>query len=55
MQTISSQPINIPTQTAVDKGDNENDDSDDDDDDDDDEGKIAFYVKVGKRKKFKHF
>ena len=57
MQTISSQPINIPTQTAVDKGDNENDDSDDDDDDDDDddEGKIAFYVKVGKRKNFKYF
>ena len=46
MQTISSQPINIPTQTAVDKDDNENDDSDDD------EGKIAFYVKVGK---FKYF
>ena len=48
MQTISSQPINIPTQTAVDKDDNENDDSDDD------EGKIAFYVKVGKRKKYKY-
>ena len=48
MQTISSQPINIPTQTAVGKDDNENDDSDDD------EGKIAFYVKVGKRKKYKY-
>ena len=50
MQTISSQPINIPTQTAVDKDGNKNDDGDDDD-----EGKIAFYVKVGKRKKFKYF
>ena len=48
MQTISSQPINIPTQTAVGKDDNENDGSDDD------EGKIAFYVKVGKRKKYKY-
>ena len=47
MQTISSRPINIPTQTAVDKDGNENND--------DDEGKIAFYVKVGKRKKFKYF
>ena len=45
MQTISSQPINIPTETAVDKDDNENDD----------DGKIAFYVKVGKRKKFNFF
>ena len=48
-QTISSQPINIPTQTAVNKDDNESDDGDDD------EGKIAFYVKVVKRKKFKCF
>ena len=48
MQTITSQPINIPTQAAVDKDGNENDDGDDD------EGKIAFYVKVGKHKKCKY-
>ena len=48
-QAIRSRPINIPTETAVDEEDNENNDGDDD------EGKIAFYVKVGKRNKFKYF
>ena len=50
MQTISSQPINIPTQTSVDKDDNEKDDGDDND-----EEKAEFSVKFGKHKKFKYF
>ena len=49
-QTVSSQPINIPAQTSVDKDDNEKDDGDDND-----EGKVEFYVKVGKHKKFRYF
>ena len=47
MQTISSQPINIPTQTAVDKDDNENDDSDDD------EGKLHFTLRLESLNTFK--
>ena len=49
-QTISSQPVNIPTQTSVDKYDNEKDDGVDND-----EEKAEFFVKFGKHKKFKYF
>ena len=50
IQTISNQPINIPTQTSVDKDGNEKDNGWDSDND---EGKFEFYVKGGKHKKFK--
>lgn len=40
----------MPTQTQVDRDDNKKDD-----DDNDDEGKIYFYVKVGKNRKFIYF
>ena len=40
----------MPTQTQVDRDDNKKGD-----DDNDDEGKISFYVKVGKNRKFIYF
>ena len=50
------EPIEILTQTAVDKDDNKKDDNKKDDDDKgNDEGKVEFFVKVGKNKKFKYY
>ena len=41
-----TQPENIPLQTCVDKDDNVKED---------DEGKVEFFLRVGKHKKFKYF
>ena len=45
-QAVTTQPENIPAQTCVDKGDNVKED---------DEGKVEFFLRVGKHKKFKYF
>ena len=43
---VMTQPENIPLQTCVDKDDNVKED---------DEGKVEFFLRVGKHKKFKYF
>ena len=45
-QPVTTQPENIRTQTCVDKDDNVKED---------DEGKVEFFLRVGKHKKFKYF
>ena len=53
----------IPTQTAADKDYNKKDDTkkddnkkdDHDEDNGDREGKVAFFVRVGKNKRFKYY
>ena len=47
-QVVTTQPTSIPTQPCVDKDDNVKED-------DDDEGKVEFFLRVGKHKKFKYF
>ena len=47
-QPVNMQPENIPTQTGIDKDDNVNEDYDD-------EGKVEFFLRVGKHKMFKYF
>ena len=43
------------TETAVDNDDNKKDDNEkDDDDEDNDKGKVEFFVRVGKNKRFKY-
>ena len=50
------EPMEILTQTAVDKDHNKKDDNKkDDDDEDNDEGKVEFFVRVGKNKRFKYY
>ena len=43
--------MEILTQTAVDKDDNKKDD----DDEDNDEGKVEFFVRAEKNKRFKYY
>ena len=43
--------MEILTQTTIDKDDNKKDD----DDEDNDEGKVGFFVRVGKNKTFKYY
>ena len=45
-QAVTTQPENIPAQTCIDKGDNVKED---------DEGKVEFFLPVGKHKEFKYF
>ena len=48
--------MEIVTQTAVDKDNNKKDDNKKDDhDEDNDEGKVDFFVRVGKTKRFKYY
>ena len=48
--------MEIVTQTAVDKDNNKKDDNKKDDhDEDNDEGKVDFFVRVGKNKRFKYY
>ena len=47
-QPVNTQPENIPTQTCIDKDNNVNED-------DDDEGKVEFFLRVGKHEMFKYF
>ena len=48
--------MEILTQTTIDKDDNKKDDNKkDDDDEDNDEGKVGFFVRVGKNKTFKYY
>ena len=49
--------MEILTQTTIDKDDNKKDDNkkDDDDDEDNDEGKVGFFVRVGKNERFKYY
>ena len=50
------EPMEILTQTAVDKDDNKKyDNKKDDNDEDNDEGKIEFFLRVGKNKRFKYY
>ena len=50
------QPMEILTQTTVDKDDNKKDDNKkDDDEEDNDEGKVEFFVRVGENKRFKYY
>ena len=50
------EPMEIITQTAVDKDNNKKDDNKKDDhDEDNDEGKVDFFVRVGKNKRFKYY
>ena len=50
------EPMEIPTQTAVDKDDNKKDDNKkDDNDEDEDEGKAELFVRAGKNKGFKYY
>ena len=43
--------MEILTQTAVDKDDNKKDE----DGEDNDEGKVEFFIRVGKNKRFKYY
>ena len=47
-QSVTASPENIPTQTCIDKDDNVKEG-------DSDEGKVKFFIRVGKHKKFKYF
>ena len=48
--------MEILTQTVVDKGDNKKGDKKrDDDDEDNDEGKVEFFVRAEKNKRFKYY
>ena len=48
--------MEILTQTAIDKDNNKKDDNKKDgDDEDNDEGKVEFFVRVGKNKRFKYY
>ena len=48
--------MEILTQTAIDKGNNKKDDNKKDgNDEDNDEGKVEFFVRVGKNKRFKYY
>ena len=48
--------MEILTQTAVGKDDHKKDNNKkDDDDEDNDEGKVEFFVRVGKNKRFKYY
>ena len=50
------EPMEILTQTAVDKDHNKKDDNKkDDDDEDNDEGKVEFFVRAEKNKRFKYY
>ena len=60
LQAITTQSLGLPpTQTCVDKDnswdDNESKKDDKKEDEDEDDGKVEFFVKVGKHKKFKFF
>ena len=47
-QPVMTQSENMPTQTCIDKDNNVKKD-------DNDEGKVEFFLRVGKHKKFKYF
>ena len=51
--------MEILTQTVVDKDDNKknkkDDNKKDDDDEDNDDGKVEFFVRVEKHKRFKYY
>ena len=50
------EPMDLLTQTVVDKGDNKKEDNKkDDDEEEDDEGKVEFFVKIGKNRRFKYY
>ena len=50
------EPMEILTQTAIDKDNNKKDDNKKDgNDEDNDEGKVEFFVRVGKNKRFKYY